>query len=62
MDYGNNGKSRFVGVYSGRLPSEGEKDLQLGLVWSEIYLEDIVRGQRREGQPPVQLTEEVAPR
>lgn len=62
MDYGRNGKTSFLGVYSGRLPSEGEKDLQLGLVWSEVYLDDIVRGQRRDGQPPVQITEEVAPR
>lgn len=35
-NYGENGKSAFMGVYSGRLASEGEKDMQLGLVWNEI--------------------------
>lgn len=54
MDYGNNGKSRFLGVYSGRLVGEDEKDLQLGMVWSLLYIDRIVKGQRLEGEAPVQ--------
>lgn len=54
MDYGNNGKSCFLGVYSGRLPSEGDKDLQLGIMWSSVYIDNIVKGQQIEGQPAVQ--------
>lgn len=53
-DYGNNGKSSFLGVYSGRLPREGDKDdLQLGVMWSSLYIDRIIKGQRRDGQPPV---------
>jgi hypothetical protein len=35
--------------------------MQLGLVWHELYIHDIVRGQRRDGEPPVHSAEAVAP-
>jgi hypothetical protein len=53
LDYGHNGKSRFLGLYSGRLANEGEADVQLGLMWSSLYIERIINGQRRDGEAPV---------
>ncbi|WP_397582991.1 serine protease [Sphingorhabdus sp.] len=48
MDYGNNGRSSFLGLYSGRIVGEQEKDLQLGMVWNQIYIENILRHQIRD--------------
>lgn len=48
MDYGNNGRSHFLGLYSGRLNNDGEKDIQLGMVWSSLYIEPIINSQKRD--------------
>lgn len=48
MDYGNNGRSRFLGVYSGRIAGEQDRDLQLGMIWSEIYIKNIIERQLRD--------------
>ena len=45
------GKVVSWGVYSGRLASGEKNDLQLGLVWNEVYIDHTVRGQRRDGEP-----------
>lgn len=49
MDYGHNGKTRFIGIYSGRLANDGDNDIQLGMVWSSRWIESIIRGGKRDG-------------
>lgn len=39
--------TRFIGVYSGRVDTDGEGDVQLGLVWKERVIDEIIKCGRR---------------
>jgi hypothetical protein len=41
-------KTKFIGVYSGRLTSKDPLDAQLGMMWSAKLLSEIVAGNVRE--------------
>jgi len=36
--------SKFLGVYSGRLPTQDPLEAQIGLVWPAVYIDEIVTG------------------
>jgi hypothetical protein len=36
--------TRFTGVYSGRLPTGHPYEAQIGLVWSEYLIDEIING------------------
>jgi len=36
--------TRFIGVYSGRLSTKNESDAQIGMVWPETFIRDIIAG------------------
>jgi hypothetical protein len=40
--------TRFLGVYSGRIVATDPLDAQLGMVWPERFVSDIVQGGRRD--------------
>lgn len=42
--------NRLVGVYSGRVETDGEGDVQLGIVWKERVIDEIIDGGRRAPQ------------
>jgi Trypsin-like peptidase domain len=39
--------NRFIGVYSGRLEAD-KSEAQIGIVWHESYIDDIIDGNRRD--------------
>jgi hypothetical protein len=41
-------KTKFLGVYSGRLTSPDPLDAQLGMMWPAALLSEIVAGDNRE--------------
>ena len=41
-------KTKFLGVYSGRLTSTDPLDAQLGMMWAAALLSEIVAGDTRE--------------
>lgn len=47
-DYGNNGRSKFLGIYTGRKPGVDGKDLQLGIVWPGRLVENIIEQRFRD--------------
>jgi hypothetical protein len=40
--------NKFIGVYSGRLPTDYSYEAQVGLVWSDYLIEEIVAGNMRD--------------
>lgn len=36
--------NRFIGVYSGRVPTDHPHEAQVGLVWDESFIEEIIAG------------------
>jgi S1-C subfamily serine protease len=41
-------RSKFLGVYSGRLPTDHPHEAQIGLVWDKSYIEEIIAGNCRD--------------
>jgi hypothetical protein len=40
--------TRFIGVYSGRLPTEHPHEAQIGLVWGASFIDEIIVGNVRD--------------
>lgn len=40
--------NRFIGVYSGRLPTDHPHEAQIGLVWCEYLIDEIINGNVRD--------------
>src|ERR1700722_11818331 len=40
--------NKFVGVYSGRLPTEHPHEAQIGLVWGDYLIDEIIAGNTRD--------------
>jgi hypothetical protein len=40
--------TKFIGVYSGRRHTKDTSDAQLGMVWPEFYINEIIAGGRRD--------------
>ena len=40
--------NKFIGVYSGRLRSQDPLDAQIGMVWSDTYIDEIIDGGLRD--------------
>jgi len=40
--------NKFIGVYSGRLHTQGPLEAQIGMVWSATYIDEIIDGGLRE--------------
>jgi hypothetical protein len=40
---------RFIGVYSGRLPTDQPHEAQIGLVWDGSFIDEIISGGVRDG-------------
>lgn len=41
-------KTRFLGVYSGRIPTDHPYEAQIGLVWHSSYINEIIAGNMRD--------------
>jgi len=41
-------RTRFLGVYSGRIPADHPYEAQIGLVWDGSYINEIIAGNRRD--------------
>jgi len=50
IDIGPGSATDFLGVYSGRVVSEGSLDAQLGVVWKARVIGEIIKGKRAEGE------------
>jgi hypothetical protein len=40
--------TKFIGVYSGRLPTDHPHEAQIGLVWDGSFIDEIIAGSRRD--------------
>jgi hypothetical protein len=43
-----NARTRFLGVYSGRVPTDHPSEAQIGLVWDGSYIDEIIAGGTRD--------------
>jgi hypothetical protein len=41
-------RTKFLGVYSGRLPTDHPHEAQIGLVWDRSYIDEIIAGNTRD--------------
>jgi len=41
-------RTRFLGVYSGRVPVDHPTEAQIGLVWDGSYIDEIIAGSKRD--------------
>jgi hypothetical protein len=41
-------RTKFLGVYSGRVPTDHPHEAQIGLVWDKSYIDEIVAGNHRD--------------
>jgi len=40
--------TKFLGVYSGRVPTDHPAEAQIGLVWDASFINEIISGRRRD--------------
>jgi hypothetical protein len=41
-------RTKLLGVYSGRLPTNHPHEAQIGLVWDKSYIDEIIAGNTRD--------------
>jgi hypothetical protein len=51
--------TKFIGVYSGRLHTDSPIDAQLGMVWREHLLQEILEGNTRDTNPDFQRSDDL---
>jgi hypothetical protein len=40
--------NKFIGVYSGRVPTDHPHETQIGLVWGDYLIDEVIAGSIRE--------------
>lgn len=46
--HGGDNRTKFLGVYSGRIPTDHPHEAQIGLVWDKSYIDEIIAGNTRD--------------
>jgi hypothetical protein len=47
-DHGDTPLNKFVGIYSGRMPTDQPHEAQIGLVWGDYLIDEIIAGNIRD--------------